>query len=626
MEFKRTLIDCIDTLVKKHDFQRIDQPIRNEFIFEYLCSHLSTKNVPLFDNYGKNILISKVALEIGNSVSIGSNYDMDHCIEMYTKSIAYAPNHSLELPVCYTQRSSVLYDAKLVSDALADINRALSLNSASMFKSRLYARKALYLITLNASKDEIMNAWFNAESLLSEIGEDDKHIVMEELEMEESNSLVPELSDAVELRYNRKYGRHIVAKRDIAPGETIAIAKPYAKIVYLNMRYKVCWQCGKQTFAGLPCKKCVEVIFCSELCRQQAIVEHHDIECPLLEVMKDYEMENCFFMSLRLVIKAFKEAQNSIEILWENITKIDEDCDHLAKGFIGNVHASNRFESVYSLQSNFNEWLPHQARILADCFLIAYYLGTMTNFFGHEIKGGFDAFQDDEEFLFIVNLLQMNVCLSNTNSSEFACDYKGERIGMFQMIVPALAFFNHSCDLMVIRNPQQDSSVFMTSLVPIQQGEQVFDNYGHHFVTSSKQNRMQELKRKFHFTCYCTPCRQNYEMDSFSSRCSTSKFASVEYALRHICDKLTSTKEIDPGCFSLKRILNHPPANVRLDIDILIKTIYYCWKEFPPFAEEVLKAIRCLEICIRLSELPFITINEPTTLKFSNHCKCKRRT
>lgn len=254
--------------------------------------------------------------------------------------------------------------------------------------------------------------------------------------------------------------------------------------------------------------------------------------------------------------------------------------------------------------------MTYQTLILAECFLIAYFLATKTIFFGSRISGDLSIFKNDERFIFLVELLEKNMCLNNTNSAEFGADYKGTRVNIFQMLVPALSFFNHSCHLMTIRSPHHDSATVMTSILPIGKGEQVFDNYGTYYYDSERGARRMELRRKYYFTCDCVACRKNFPLSPIPSIGNiTSEYIRMAKLMQTVCDKLT-TILANPMDYSLTRIENHPALNVSEDIPRIIKVVEYFYKHFAVNSEEVFRSIRCLEVCVRMGEIPYLSLDE----------------
>ena len=74
-------------------------------------------------------------------------------------------------------------------------------------------------------------------------------------------------------------------------------------------------------------------------------------------------------------------------------------------------------------------------------------------------------------------------------------------------IHPTLALVNHSCEPNTVK-VQHGGKTILVAARRIEQGEQICDNYGPNFYTSSLQERIRELG----FTCTCTACEENWPL------------------------------------------------------------------------------------------------------------------
>ncbi|XP_044004071.1 SET and MYND domain-containing protein 4-like [Aphidius gifuensis] len=229
---------------------------------------------------------------------------LDQAFEEYTKSAAYAPSGSEECALAFANRSAVLFKCQLMNDCISDIKNALCANYPDNLKAKLYHRKVCCLKALNPRDPSINKTLAKARSLVSKMDQDKQKAMMDVLDHETrkfnpsekikcnnwnfedtvpafnaNNPVIPGFSDAMEMKHSPQYGRHMVATRDIKPGELLGLQKPYARVVADNMRYKLCWHCGKQTWSSILCNTCGEVVFCSAVCRDEAHKKYHNIEC-----------------------------------------------------------------------------------------------------------------------------------------------------------------------------------------------------------------------------------------------------------------------------------------------------------------------------------------------------------
>lgn len=125
------------------------------------------------------------------------------------------------------------------------------------------------------------------------------------------------------LKYNKKYGRHLIAKRDINPGEIVNVTKPYVTALNLNNFYAFCGHCLKTCWANIPCDYCSWCMFCSEKCKTEAWEKYHDIECKVIPYIQ-FNLTSDYWkqLSLKMTVMAVREA-GSIEKLKEELKKID---------------------------------------------------------------------------------------------------------------------------------------------------------------------------------------------------------------------------------------------------------------------------------------------------------------
>lgn len=293
----------------------------------------------------KNALLSVKYRNEGNDCFRMQDYMGAH--KKYTQSIAYAISGSQELSLAYANRSAVLFSTNYISDCLIDISRALEVGYPDHEKTKLLIRKASCYQALNYEKSLIKKILDEARHWLENVDEQKRKPLEEKIKLlkasrtgvkkncykldikgtapklKAENISIPGLSASVMLQYSKKYGRHMVATRDIKPGEILGVQKPYANVVLMMMRYNICWHCAKQTWCSLPCDDCSEVIFCSKSCQNQANADYHDIECYVIRKMMAFGTRDNFLSALQLSIKAIKESNNSFETLKNNTDKIE---------------------------------------------------------------------------------------------------------------------------------------------------------------------------------------------------------------------------------------------------------------------------------------------------------------
>ena len=95
---------------------------------------------------------------------------------------------------------------------------------------------------------------------------------------------LPSASSAVAVQHEQGVGRHVVATRDVAPGEILFLESPLVSTLCDEHFESICVVCLRYTAAPLPCPTCSDASFCSLACRRHALATFHKYECRLTHV------------------------------------------------------------------------------------------------------------------------------------------------------------------------------------------------------------------------------------------------------------------------------------------------------------------------------------------------------
>lgn len=317
--------------------------------------------VPNATGMPKNAKESEKLREQGNKVFIKGVLNNMTCIDalkLYTKSIAFAPYPSEQLALAYANRSAVLFQLGLHSECIQDIDRALALNYPDDLRAKLYVRKTECLMILGSCSVE--NILEEAQHWLDKMSLNDasrkklrskldtlhyKAVQTEKSVKDNSiraevkksgnepplptivsyNNEVPCASDAVAIKYNTRYGRHVIATRNINPGEVIAVEKPYTLLLMQQNIQTHCSNCLKVCWANIPCNYCTYAMYCSEECRCAEWKKCHDVECAVFPALIEYACYNIDLLSIRLAVLAIREAGGMKEL--RTMLKKFDECD-----------------------------------------------------------------------------------------------------------------------------------------------------------------------------------------------------------------------------------------------------------------------------------------------------------
>lgn len=279
----------------------------------------------------KNERISEKSRQAGNRLYSTKDHDdkvhrkIHH---LYTKAIRYAPSESEKLALAYGNRSALLFHLNLHEECVEDCQRAISITTSKILQAKWTCRLAESSILLDRSSAKDIHArtlkFFEFLALdeceKSKFEQKLNNIVFNYLESTEENTVtrkdyyyhilanfpyqkeVPCASQSVEICYNEEWGRHLIATKDIKPGEIIAREDNFCTLNCENGQFIFCSHCHKFTLGSIPCDVCVEHIYCSNGCKDKAILEYHSFECPIYQFLWD-QGNSLLALALRLYLR-----------------------------------------------------------------------------------------------------------------------------------------------------------------------------------------------------------------------------------------------------------------------------------------------------------------------------------
>lgn len=179
-------------------------------------------------------------------------------MNFYNQSLCYAEPDSQMVGIAYANRSACFYHMRMYEKCLIDIDLAVSSNYPDDLLEKLEKRKINCLKAID-SLDNVSHAFSNPT--LSFRGD----------------RTFPEMANVLEIKYNRMYGRHIVAKDDIDVGKIVLIEKPYSCGASVSSKIEQCITCFAVNQNFIPCERCVSAMFCANDCKERNNI--HWMEC-----------------------------------------------------------------------------------------------------------------------------------------------------------------------------------------------------------------------------------------------------------------------------------------------------------------------------------------------------------
>ena len=263
----------------------------------------------------KDAEISTRYRKTGNFILKKRDHTLDDHLEIwnyYSKCIASAPKASTELAQGYFNRSSFFFHIGKYQESIDDVDKAFALEiSDEDLKLKLDRQKSKCLIKL-----------IREMVYVEDKKDDGKGIPETKIEIFNKNEQIPCASDVISINYSKKYGRFIVANRDINPGELIVKEKFYSLLFFGDNRTH-CANCCKLVYSSIPCESCAYAVYCSEACKNKAWDDYHKIECV---IVKKINIKNCInnftLLSLKTLLKILNEVK-SIELLKKYLEEVD---------------------------------------------------------------------------------------------------------------------------------------------------------------------------------------------------------------------------------------------------------------------------------------------------------------
>lgn len=244
-------------------------------------------------------------------------------LELYSKSIALAVPGSEEISFTYANRSTLLMKLNRPKEVLQDIEKALQSKYPKRFRPRLLTRRAECYTKL------ALEAFTDGKNWLKAIppSDDDKKglvkllkaypLVKEESNVVDEEDTVPKLrqsnrkyssaADAINIQHSKTFGRHMIATRNIEMGEVLVVESPYVKLVAKEKAYLHCAYCLKLAFSTIPCDYCINTIYCSDECKNIAWRKHHEMECTLHDLSRQYDCSQTL-LGARILSEMISEA------------------------------------------------------------------------------------------------------------------------------------------------------------------------------------------------------------------------------------------------------------------------------------------------------------------------------
>ncbi|XP_047469829.1 SET and MYND domain-containing protein 4-like [Penaeus chinensis] len=457
------------------------------------------------------------------------------------------------LSLGYANRSAMLLELKQYSLCLRDIGLALRLGYPKRLRYKLISRWAKCLIALKRDREaeQLLNAALeglgslpcddltlaSAKVSLLMVRQTCKNsgssrkgspslsldalalVKEEEFKVPSLNNNInwsaPALSSAVKVAYSRTKGRHLLATRDIKPGELLCSEKSFATVLNPEIRGNCAHCLVDYGSVIIPCPDCTEVLFCSLKCQQEALSTYHRVECPIGPTLASLALPPHALLAFRVAAKvSFKKLKREEA----ELRKEGETQKAATLGFNDKKkYVSSSYRAVYHL--NTNQALRPDLDLFHACvtaFVLLKLLQKSGRYFCCE--KGQPCSPSHEDLVLVGTALCAHVLRATCNGLPIIESVrhvllKGSHgsvnigLGLF----PTLSLANHSCDPTATVLTCQTGSLMM-SLSFIPKGGEVTRSYGVSYLRMEKKRRRALLQEGYQFLCSCHACENDWPL------------------------------------------------------------------------------------------------------------------
>ncbi|XP_068990065.1 SET and MYND domain-containing protein 4-like isoform X3 [Neodiprion pinetum] len=291
------------------------------------------------------------------------------------------------------------------------------------------------------------------------------------------NVKIPCASDAIAVEHSAKLVWHLIATRKIKPGEILILEKPHCTILDHWSIYIYCSHCLQISWTLIPCKYCVYAAYYSELCRDKAWNEYHEIECSIMGFLLCFSVPEQYWLGVRLTIMISQKGMK-LATLKEELAHVDRfKGPHTKENINDGKFCNEQYRNIYTLPNNVgSSFVLKQLVSVLWCALSICMIGRETEMFGKKMEFG------------------ASCCSASYDH------------GLTLLALCRLA--NHSCDPNTIEQWYTDY-LALYAAYPIEKGEQIFRSYVPRYIVMDKSKRRGRLQDR-NLMCECIPCKEDW--------------------------------------------------------------------------------------------------------------------
>ncbi|XP_051013911.1 SET and MYND domain-containing protein 4 [Acomys russatus] len=511
---------------------------------------------------------------------------------LYSKGVSHSRPNTEDISLCYANRSAALFHLGQYEACLKDIVRAGMHGYPERLQPKMMVRKTECLVNLGRLQEARQTISDLESSLTAKpalvlsshqiLQRSLQHLKMkiqeketvpepfpaaltkafEDVALGEENEQISGASLSVSLCTDPLKGRHLVATKDILPGELLVKEDAFVSVLNpgempplrhgLENRWDTrvtngdlcCHRCLKHTLATVPCGSCSYARYCSQECMQQAWELYHSTECSLGGLLLTLGL--FCHVALRVTLLArFEDVDRVVRMLCDETGNKDiclpgnrnqaktfnntnqgdsEENSKIGDAPIPGCSVNGKYESSYSAVFSL---LPHTEKHSPEhkfmCALSVYALCRQLKAASLEaqtmglqssklkaVTPGLCADLTVWGVAMLRHVLQLQsnaqaiTSIWHTGSKESIVT-SSRQVRLATGIFPVVSLLNHSC--------RPNTSVSFTSTVAtiraaqhIRKGQEIVHCYGPHESRMRAAERQRKLSAQYFFDCNCPAC------------------------------------------------------------------------------------------------------------------------
>ncbi|XP_055596096.1 SET and MYND domain-containing protein 4-like [Uranotaenia lowii] len=496
----------------KTDQQRV------EFVENILLERLDSFTIfkPTLTGIEKNLPKALEFKEQGNQALYREEWQKS--LKCYNEALFWLPSENeLDRSLILANRSASLFHLNKFSHALEDLRLAIDLNYPKEKLFKLLERKARCYF----ARKDLLNALENFRESYnalhySNLSGEKRDKWMKQLkkvifELDErvtqakkyltpvthnvTKPFVPYVDKALYFDSSDNEGRFARTNCHLNPSYLLLKEKPHASVVCEEYCTTHCDRCCLRVEVLFPCPNCIDVVYCSEQCQQEALNTFHKYECRFLPFLRKLGANIVCFLALRIITQRREDY----------FLNLKEDLSQLSDDDVTRLPVDD-YRRIYNYVTHSSQRSPEDS---LQWTLMAVLINRMLLHGGYYSSGCTNSY--------IGSLLLHNLQVVTYNSHEIAehqrlrANDSGTSVCIGAGLYPTLVFFNHSCDPGITRY-FIGNAVYVRTLKNIPPGGTISENYGQLYARNERKDRQKKLFEGYKFQCNCQACQEDWPL------------------------------------------------------------------------------------------------------------------